>query len=153
MSYLGIPPFGQTARTKTEYVATAGQSVFNVPGGYIKGYIDVKVNGRELPSTDFTATDGLTIVLAVACLVNDDVIITALWPVTMADTYRKSEVDAAIAENGGAKGADKVFFENGQVVTQDYTITTGKNAISGGPITINNGVNVTIPSGSNWVIV
>ena len=56
---------------------------------------------------------------------------------------------------GGATGGggDEVFFENGQTVTANYTITSGKNAISAGPITVNSGVTVTVPSGSNWVIV
>lgn len=55
---------------------------------------------------------------------------------------------------GGATGggADTVFVENSQVVTTNYTITSGKSASSAGPITINNGVTVTVPSGSRWVI-
>lgn len=58
------------------------------------------------------------------------------------------------ALGGGATGggADQVFIENSQVVTSNYTITSGKSASSTGPITINNGVTVTIPSGSRWVI-
>ncbi|AUR96751.1 hypothetical protein NVP1232O_17 [Vibrio phage 1.232.O._10N.261.51.E11] len=56
---------------------------------------------------------------------------------------------------GGATGGgrDQVFNENDQNVTTDYTITTGKNASSAGPITINDGVTVTIPDGSTWVVV
>lgn len=56
---------------------------------------------------------------------------------------------------GGATGggADTVFIENGQTVTTSYTLTTGKNAISAGPVTVNSGVTVTIPSGAAWVIV
>lgn len=56
---------------------------------------------------------------------------------------------------GGATGggSDDVFFENGQTVTTDYTITTNKNAVTAGPITINNGITVTVPSGSSWSIV
>lgn len=46
-----------------------------------------------------------------------------------------------------------IFYENGQTVTADYTITSGNNAMSAGPITINTGVNVTVPTNSNWVIV
>jgi hypothetical protein len=47
---------------------------------------------------------------------------------------------------GGATGggSDEVFVE--------YTIGTNKNAMSTGPITINSGVTVTVPSGSNWVV-
>jgi hypothetical protein len=56
---------------------------------------------------------------------------------------------------GGATGggSDDVFFENGQIVTTNYTLTANKNAVSAGPITVNNGVTVTIPSGASWSIV
>lgn len=61
----------------------------------------------------------------------------------------------AIGGGGGASGAgaDAVFYENDQQVTGSYTITTNKNALSAGPVTINSGVTVTIPSGSVWTIV
>ena len=56
---------------------------------------------------------------------------------------------------GGATGGgvDDVFYENSPTVSSDYTITTGKNAMSAGPITINNGITVTVPNGSVWTIV
>lgn len=56
---------------------------------------------------------------------------------------------------GGATGggSDQVFFENGQTVNTSYTLTTNKNAVSAGPITINSGITVTVPDGSNWSIV
>ena len=54
-------------------------------------------------------------------------------------------------------GSDKIFIENGQTVTTNYTIGdelgVACNAGSFGPITINAGVTVTIPSGENWTIV
>ena len=55
---------------------------------------------------------------------------------------------------GGATGAggDQVFVENGVTVTASYTLTTNKNAESVGPITLNTGVTVTVPSGQRWVI-
>jgi hypothetical protein len=49
-------------------------------------------------------------------------------------------------------GTDQVFYNNDQVVTTNYSIPAGKNAISAGPVTINNGISVTIPNGSSWVI-
>ena len=57
-------------------------------------------------------------------------------------------------KGGGATGggADTVFNENSLVVTTDYTLSTGKSAMSVGPITINSGIVVTIPSGYSWVI-
>jgi len=50
-------------------------------------------------------------------------------------------------------GSDEIFYENSQTITTDYTITSNKNAMSAGPITINNGVSVTVPSGSTYTIV
>jgi len=60
------------------------------------------------------------------------------------------EIGGAGAKGGGS---DKVFFENGQTVTTDYTITDGQNAGSFGPITINAGVTVTIGDGETWTVV
>ena len=56
---------------------------------------------------------------------------------------------------GGATGGgnDAIFFENGQTVTANYTITAGNNAMTAGPVSINGGVVVTIPSGSVWTVV
>jgi hypothetical protein len=56
---------------------------------------------------------------------------------------------------GGATGggSDEVFVENGQVVTANYTIPSGKNAMSTGPITVDDGVVVTISTGSRWVVI
>ena len=56
---------------------------------------------------------------------------------------------------GGAGGSagDGVFYENDTNVTASYTISTNKNAMSAGPITINNGVTVTVPTGSVWTVV
>lgn len=55
---------------------------------------------------------------------------------------------------GGATGGggDEVFQENSLIVTTNYTLTTGKNAISAGPIEINAGVTVTVPSGQRWIV-
>jgi len=59
------------------------------------------------------------------------------------------------ATGGGATGGgtDKIFYENGQTVTADYTITNNNNAMSAGPVAINNGVTVTIGDGETWVII
>ena len=59
--------------------------------------------------------------------------------------------DSAAGATGA--GSDKIFWENGQTVTQNYTITNNYNAMSAGPITINNGVSVTIGDGETWTIV
>ena len=62
-------------------------------------------------------------------------------------------MDVSISGGAMGNGGNKVFFENDVAVTNDYEITTGKNAMSAGPLTINAGVTVTIPSGSDWTII
>ena len=58
---------------------------------------------------------------------------------------------AAAGATGG--GADQVFYNNDQVVATSYSIPSGKNSMTAGPVTVNSGVTVTIPTGSVWSIV
>ena len=59
------------------------------------------------------------------------------------------------AVGGGATGGanNPVFYENDKTVSVNYAITTGKNAMTAGPVTIADGISVTIPDGSTWTIV
>lgn len=52
---------------------------------------------------------------------------------------------------GGAQ-ANGVIQTNKTVVTADYTLPSGINGMSVGPITVNSGVTVTITSGQRWVV-
>jgi hypothetical protein len=58
------------------------------------------------------------------------------------------------AIGGGATGggSDTVFVQNSLTVTTTYSIPAGSSAMSTGPITINSGAVVTVPTGSKWVI-
>ena len=53
----------------------------------------------------------------------------------------------------GGASTNTVFFENDIEVGVGYSITSGKNAMSAGPISINAGIAVTVPSGCSWTIV
>ena len=68
--------------------------------------------------------------------------------------YTKNSGGSVVQVGGGATGAatDDVFYENGQTVTNSYSITSGKNAMSTGPITIDSGATVTVPAGSRWLV-
>lgn len=71
------------------------------------------------------------------------------WDSTISDFIK-------IAGGGGGAaggGSDQIFFENDQTVTTSYTIPNGKNAGTFGPISIDSGVTVTVPSGSIWTVV
>ena len=53
----------------------------------------------------------------------------------------------------GGASTNTVFFENAKEVAVNYQITSTKNAMSAGPIAINAGIAVTVPSGCSWTIV
>lgn len=60
-----------------------------------------------------------------------------------------------IANSGGA-GSNVTtlgMWENATTISSNYTVATGNNAVSAGPITIDSGVTVTVPSGSVWTVV
>ena len=65
-----------------------------------------------------------------------------------------SATSGSMTIDGSSVGAaDGIFYENGQTVTSNYTITNGKNAMSAGPITIDSGVTVTVGDGETWTVV
>ena len=57
------------------------------------------------------------------------------------------------ALNTDANTTTKGMYENNSIIAANYSITAGNNAMSSGPITVNSGVTVTVPTGSRWVIV
>jgi hypothetical protein len=52
---------------------------------------------------------------------------------------------------GGAQAAG-VIYENATTIAANYTLSSGKNGFSVGPIQVNSGVAVTVPTGKRWVI-
>ena len=53
---------------------------------------------------------------------------------------------------GGGNTTSNGLWQNIQTISTNQTILTGYSATSAGPITINSGVVVTVPSGSRWVV-
>ena len=45
-----------------------------------------------------------------------------------------------------------VMMENANTVYNSYTLTTGSNAMSVGPITILEGKAITVPTGQKWTV-
>jgi hypothetical protein len=96
--YLGIPASGVTTtayRTVTNFTATAGQTSF-APPSYTVGYINVFRNGVYLPTTDYTATTGTTVVLNNAATVGDTI--------TVESFYVSSVINAVAQTNGSSTG-------------------------------------------------
>ena len=108
------------------------------------------ITGTGAASTEFRAAVGISsagVVIGAG--------ITQLNFVGAGNTFKVTENTMDITISGGAMGGggNRVFFENDVTITDSYEITTGKNAMSAGPLTINAGVTITIPSGSDWTIV
>lgn len=72
---------------------------------------------------------------------------------TAASTFLQWTGSAFAWAGAAQSGAGGAIVENAQTIAANYTLTTNFNGMSAGPITINSGVTVTIPSGANWVIV
>ena len=52
-----------------------------------------------------------------------------------------------------ANTTTKGLYEHAHTISANYTITSGNNAMSAGPVTVDTGYSVTVPSGSVWTIV
>ena len=75
---------------------------------------------------------------------------------TAAQVYT-SDAKYLYKPSDGSLQAPTMISTNGLVVNSatvatSYTIPSGSNAISVGPMTINSGITVTVPSGSRWVV-
>ena len=159
-----------------EFTATAGQTTFTV--NYTVGTIDVFLNGIKLLQGDYTASNGTSVVLDYGAAVGDKVEIVEYGIgdsnlSTFSNTFTLPGSDGtsgqALTTNGSGTlsfttisggggggatggGSDEVFYENDVTVTTSYTISTNKNALTVGPVTINSGATVTVPTGSRWVL-
>jgi hypothetical protein len=57
-------------------------------------------------------------------------------------------VNSTVTSNTTTKG----LFEHSKSISANYSVTSGNNAMSTGPLTISSGVSVTVPSGSRWIV-
>jgi len=150
------PTAAQDAATKS-YVDTGLGGKLNLTGGTLTGNVTLD-NQSDLRFGEATGHGGNWVAFQAPGTIAANV----TWTLPAADaTVSGHALKSDAAGNlswgtaGGATGGgtDDVFYENSQTVTSNYTLTAGKNAMTAGPITINSGVTVTIPSGSAWVIV
>lgn len=128
--------------------------------GYLDGVtssIQTQLNGKQPLDADLTALAGLSTTGIVARVgVSNFIVRTIVGGANVSVTNGDGVAgNPTISVTGGASGggSDAIFWQNDQTVTTPYTILSGKNAMSAGPITIGTGVTVTIPSGSVWTIV
>lgn len=79
-----------TAIIPQTFTATAGQTTFVPSGGYTVSQVMVYQNGSKLGSSDFTATNGTNIVLAVAASLGDVIDVVKWSTVTLANAVMRT---------------------------------------------------------------
>ena len=106
MSYIGNVGDSNTSinsdfsKYTYEYIATAGQTTFTGTDinsavlGYTVGNIIVSYGGADLAFSDYTATDGTSVVLADGALVGKILRVVAFEAFELADAYTKTQIDA-----------------------------------------------------------
>jgi len=159
MSYLGNSPEIDASINKYEYTATASQTTFSAT---YDQRVDVYLNGVLLSSSDYTATSGTDIVLSTGATSGDIVQIDAYVNAGVSDIASQTGNSGKyLTTNGSTTSWGEVsansttygLFEHANTISEDYTITSGNNAMSAGPVTVDTGYSVTVPSGSVWTIV
>ncbi len=94
--YLGLPVIGVSSpgntayRSSQDFTATASQTTFTTTGSYTVGFLDVYRNGVRLGASNFTATNGTTVVLGTACTAGDLVTIVFFTLVSIANAMPQS---------------------------------------------------------------
>jgi hypothetical protein len=121
----------------------------------------ISMTGLILPSTTSPITLNGSVGTAGQMLTSAGAGATPTWSTPTSDLDTLTDVvittptskDQLIYNGTSWVNSRPVMFENDITITADYTITTGKNAMSAGPVTIANGVTVTVPDGSTWSVV
>jgi hypothetical protein len=174
--YIQIPS-GTTAQRPA--TPATGEIRFNTSIGAYEGYVNgipgVTISGITYVTTTATVTTDGAHGLSTGALITVSGASPSAYNGSFSITYVSStQFSYTMASNPGANatggsytygawssigggaaggGTNQVFNLNDQTVTVSYTIPTGKNASSAGPITIATGVVVTVPTDSTWVIV
>jgi hypothetical protein len=97
---------GASAAITYSYSATAGQTTFSgtdlnsLTLAYTVGAEQVYLNGVLLVRTsDYTATNGTSVVLASGAVLNDTLLVVAYGTFTVANAYTKAESDALLSSD------------------------------------------------------
>jgi hypothetical protein len=118
------------------YTATAGQTSFAIT--YDVGFVDVYLNGvKQVVGSDFTASNGTSIVLAIAAVAGDLVDIIAYGSFDIANTYTQAAADAKFATFAGVE------------TLTNKTINIANNTLTGVQPTLVSGTNIKTINGSN----
>ena len=166
-NWIAASSAGGASLLNYNYTATSGQTTFSGADdnaatlSYTQQNLIVTLNGIVLEDgTDYTASNGTSIVLASGAAAGDELNIVAFKSFTTADMVPAStggtfsgNVTATKFLTTANKIETSIFRVNAQSLTADTTIDADENASATGPLTIASGVTLTVTSGGNLSIV
>jgi hypothetical protein len=169
-TWIAASSAGGASLLNFNYTATSGQTTFSGADdntatlSYTQSNLIVTLNGIVLEDgTDYTASNGTSIVLATGAAAGDELNIVAFKSFTVADTVSASSggtFSGPVTFAGGTVGAGGGLFkgENGEVgssagdifrineqtLNTNVTIDSDENASCTGPLTVASGVTLTV---------
>jgi hypothetical protein len=167
LSSLNISTANVTATGAGAFTGNVSAANFST-GGNVAATGNITITGNSAVTGNSTVSGNLTVTgsgsFGATSALKIPVGTTAQQPTPVTGQIRYNSTisqyegyfDSAWGQLGGGAtggGSDQVFVLNDQVVNVNYTVPSGKNAMTAGPITIGAGVTVTVSTGSTWVIV
>ena len=149
-AYVSVMNLPQSIMEQHTYTATASQTTFSI--NYTIGFVYVFVNGIRLANTDYTATNGTSVILNDACNAGDIVECISFNTFVVANAYTKAEVNT-IVENIDALPSQS--GNNGKYLSTDGTNASWaalNTALALSNDTIAVGETQTIASGKQLVV-
>ena len=122
-------------------ISDSTQKSYTASSFLAASHTDVYLNGVRLNRADFSINK-YTVTLTEFPNVNDILVVVS-----------RNSLSDAVKTGATGGGTDEIFWTNDTTITQSYSIPVNKNAMSAGPITVSNGVIVTVPNGSTWTVV
>ena len=150
----------------SNYVAdtgTANAIILNYPSGITTTtvatgtFLQFKAANANTGTTTLQVQVNSSTILTATTILNEDGTALSANEILSGGIYSVvyNGTNWILAGGGAGSGASAggAVYENTQTITQNYAMTTGKNGMSAGNVTVASGITVTIPSGSRWVIV
>jgi hypothetical protein len=122
------------SRVEVNFTATSGQTTFTTP--YDVGQIDVYYNGSKLNPSEFTATNGTTVVLAQAATLNAQISIVKYVAALSTTAIRNETTFTATAGQttfsvNYTVGQLDVFYNGSKLNVSEFTATNGTSVVLG----------------------